>query len=68
MDFPDRIPQKNIKQLAELLPGKTTPIIPNNAEKVSLASISDNDIRHSMREEAEDGDEMRGEQMRCATQ
>jgi len=58
VSFPDRIPQKNIKQLAELLPGETNTMVPDNAERVSLIPFAENDFRNSM-------EQMGG---RCATQ
>jgi len=64
VNFPDRIPTRNIKQLTELLPGKTTNTVPDNAERVTLIPIAESELRHSMHED----DEERGEQMRCATQ
>jgi len=64
VNFPDRIPQKSIKQLTELLPGKSTPMVPDDAERVTLVPIPESELRPQQ----EDLDEERGEQMRCATQ
>jgi len=59
VNFPDRIPQKNIKQLAELLPGKTNITVPDNAERVTLIPFADNDFQNYMRDEA-DEEQMQG--------
>ncbi len=64
MKFPERISQKSVKQLEELLPGKSTPLIPDDAERVTLLPIPESELINPRDEEDEHG----GEQVRCATQ
>jgi len=64
VNFPEKISPKSVEGLSALLPGKTTPLIPDGAEPVTLVPISESMFRSAR----QDDDEHQGQGVRCATQ
>jgi DnaJ family protein A protein 1 len=65
VDFPDTIPVKSLGKLGKLLPGRSEPLIPDDAERFELISIPDSELRKDSRGE---DDEHSGQGVRCQTQ
>lgn len=64
--FPDKIPPKNIAQLASLLPGNNEPLVPDDATHIQLIPVTESMLRSSRAGEDEYGGGPQG--VRCATQ
>lgn len=62
--FPDKISRKNVDLLANLLPCKSDPLIPDSAIHLKLVQVSERD--HADDEDHSGGGEAQG--VRCATQ
>ncbi|KAH7727723.1 heat shock protein 40 [Aphelenchoides avenae] len=67
VDFPEVIPTKNLDKLSKLLPGKSEPLIPDDAERVDLVPISESVLRESSRG-GDDEHGPGGHGVRCQTQ
>lgn len=50
VDFPEKIPQQNLKQLNALLPGKNEIIIPDDAIEYDLEPVTDEMLRNDSHE------------------
>lgn len=67
VDFPEVLPTKNLDKLSKLLPGKSEPLIPDDAERVNLVPISESVLRESSRG-GDDEHGHGGQGVRCQTQ
>ena len=67
VEFPDKIPVKNIAPLSKLLPGPSMDdqIIPDGAQHIKLMHVSESMLRNG-RGEDDEGNGPQG--VRCATQ
>lgn len=63
--FPSKISKKNVEQLINLLPGKSDPLIPDNATFETLISINPETVFRSNPSMQEDHS---AQNVRCATQ
>lgn len=64
--FPEKISKKNVELLLNLLPGKSEPLIPDNAVYAPLVSINPDSVFRS--NSSNDDDPSGGQSVRCATQ
>uniref|UniRef100_A0A915ECF0 Uncharacterized protein n=1 Tax=Ditylenchus dipsaci TaxID=166011 RepID=A0A915ECF0_9BILA len=55
VNFPEKMSLKNIEALSELLPSKSTPLIPDGAEPVTLVPISESVFRNNQADDEHPG-------------
>lgn len=65
--FPEKISPKNVAALSQLLPGKSSPMVPDDAEHVTLVPISESVLRQG-RMAADDEEGYGGQGVRCQAQ
>lgn len=68
IEMPDTIPTKNLDKLSKLLPGKSEPMIPDDAEHLNLVPITEDHFQRRRRARYDDDDEGHGQRVQCQTQ
>lgn len=68
VQMPDTIPVKNIDKMSKMLPGKSEPLIPDDAEHFTMTPVSDDHFQRRRRMNYDDDEMGPGQRVQCQTQ